>query len=172
MDIFRKRLGCLGWAILLLGLALIFGRYWEYTWRWMLVLFGFVFYYFALKGGDRGSLFPGTILVVSGAALIGHDYGWISFPVWRVWPIFFGSIGFGFLMVYIARHVGNWALIVGGLLLFITGAGFAIESWWSYQRWLRGVVDLWPVFLIIAGLVLVIGYWHSQADKQIGKGAE
>jgi len=91
--------------------------------------------------------------------------GLIDFPMWRFWPILFMSAGLAFLALWAFRESKSWVFFPGGLLLLAAGAGLAEESWWRYQRWLRDVVDMWPLLLIAFGVVLLIGYWRRGADK-------
>jgi len=149
----------MGRALLALVLALLFYRYGWISWGWWLLGFGIVFYASGLRtGGNREFLFPGTILVVIGFAVLLRQYQFVDFQLWRIWPILFGATGLGFIMVWSVRQIGNWALIPGGLLLFVSGAGFSNISFVRYQIWLRRIFDLWPLLLIIIVILLIVHF--------------
>lgn len=126
-----RRSGSIGWALLLLGLLILVERFWGIGWGWG--LFGLGMLFLAAAPGKRVDtilMFPGTVFLVTGAAVLARQIGLADFPLWLLWPIFFGSVGLAFLMLWIVRYSGWWAFIPGGFLLFVAGAGVATHSWY------------------------------------------
>ncbi|MFH0765149.1 MAG: hypothetical protein V2A61_01880 [Calditrichota bacterium] len=144
-----------GWLFLALGVFIVALKNWQQSWEWLLFLLGIFFIYLALSGREADSYFPATILIVSSGALLLIDYNVVYIPLWRMWPLLFGSMGLGLAIVWSQSRAKFWMLLPAGLLLFICGAGFAYKSFWAFQHWLRRLIDLWPVLAIILGVVLL-----------------
>jgi len=153
-------LGCLGWTLVLIGALIIASRYWFSIWDWTLFFVGVYFIYDSFNDEDRQQFFPGVILLITAGAMVLRKIGLIDFPDWRFWPILFGSIGVGFLTLWITALSRVWALVIGGIFLLVAGTGFGVSSFWIYQRHLRNFVDLLPIGLIIAGMIILYRFWR------------
>ncbi len=162
-----KRAGCLGRILLIIGLGLFFFRYGWAAWEWCFLGLGIILYITGLKrGGNLELLFPGTILLAFGGAFLLRRFDLVAFQLWRMWPILFCSMGLGFTLMWTVRHNGAWVFIPGGFLLLISGGGFSARSFFRYQVWLRGIVDLWPLLLFLTIVFLFVYYWRSQSVKR------
>jgi len=146
----------LGWIFLVLGAFILILKNWPQSWEGLLFLLGIFFIYLALSGQDAGYYFPGCILIVNSAALLLWDFKVISAPLWRLWPLLFGSMGLGLAIVWSQSRAKFWMLLPSGLLLLLCGAGFAFESFWAYQHWLRRLFDFWPALAVVGGAMLLI----------------
>lgn len=125
------------------------------SWSWILFGLGLLVILISVESNDKGILLPASVLVVNSLALIARDYGVVDYPIWRSWAIFFGSIGLGLMVIWIAGSIKSWIIFPSGVFLVVCGAGFAINSWWSYQRWLRNLADHWYILLALFLLSLV-----------------
>ena len=135
------------------------------VWDWFLLGFGVLFYIRAFSGEDKQYLFPGTILIVTMSALLFRSFGLIEFPLWKFWPILFLSTGLAIIILWAVRDSRAWVFIPGGILLLAGGGGIGFDSWWRYQRWLREVVDLWPLIVIGLGVYLIFSYMRKRSDQ-------
>ena len=162
----RSPIGCLGWILLCLGLILFLQSYWFMYWDIILLSLGVLFYFLSFFRRDYQYLFPGTTLIICSSSLILRDLGYISFPDWHFWPILFSSIGMGLLMLWLFKESRSWILFPAGFLLVCGSVGLFGDSWWDYQRWLNRVFNLWPMLLIIFGvLLLFLGYLRLRSEK-------
>ncbi|MFC2150003.1 LiaI-LiaF-like domain-containing protein [Calditrichota bacterium] len=163
MDERRLRSAMVGIALVIVGLALMFERYVDFSWEWGLFLLGLAIVGMGLKpDSDRGFLFPGIILLITGGAMLVRAQGWLDFQIWKIWAILFVSIGAGLLALYPSGYSRKWVFLPGGFFLLIGSAGIGNKSWYRYQHWLRDVVDLWPFLLIGAGLIVLVGWRHGK----------
>lgn len=146
------------WRLFLISvLFLLIAVFGSKGWGWALSVLGIYFYISGLsKNGNPELLFPGTILLVFGGALLLKQFEIVDFPLWRFWLMLFGGMGLGFVLMWTVNHNGIWVFAPGGLLLFISGGGFAARNFFRYQIWLRGLFDYWFVFILLAVLLIVI----------------
>jgi predicted membrane protein len=99
--------------------------------------------------GRRGSsgLFWGGLLVLGGVALLLDHMGILSMDrLWRFWPLLLICAGIPNIMT---RENRLWGILMvtGGALLQLNELGI-----W-HLRW----NDIWPIFIIVVGLVLMWG---------------
>jgi len=104
----------------------------------------FIGYFYDRK--NYGLLMPGSILtVVSLLFFYCNFFGW-----WRMetlWPVFVLAPGVGFVAMYFGGEKEQGLLIPAGILGAI-GIVFLFLS--------SGLSDYWPVFLILAGILLIL----------------
>ena len=162
----RSSVRLVGWALLLLGVLVLVERFWRASWGWGLLCLGVLFVIAAFRGsGDnKVLLFPGVVFLVTGGAILTRQLGLADFPLWYLWPIFLGSLGLGFILLWTVSLSGWWVFFPGGLFLFLSGIGLAARSWHHYLRWLRRVVDWWPILLLVIGLLILVGWWRSRSE--------
>lgn len=158
-------LGCFGWILVFIGALILASRYWYSIWDWALLFAGVYFIVDSFSEEDRQQFFPGVILVITAGAMVLRKIGLVDFSDWQFWPILFGSIGVGFITLWITALSRIWALIVGGIILLAAGAGFGASSFWIYQRHLRHLVDFLPIALVIAGMFLLFRFWRNRSDR-------
>ena len=109
---------------------------------------------------NYGLLMPGSILVVVGLLFFYCNFaGW-----WRMetlWPVFILAPAVGFVAMHWggAKEWGISMLIPAGIL-----GGIAV----IFLFLSTGVGDYWPVFLILAGILLILfhGKWHEKDVKK------
>lgn len=93
-----------------------------------------------------GLLMPGSILVVVSLLFFYCNFlGW-----WRMetlWPVFILAPAVGFLAIYFGGTKDQGLLVPAGILSLV-GIIFLFVSY--------GFGDYWPVFLIIAGIILIV----------------
>ena len=158
--------GRLGWIFLFVGLALLVEKYIGFNFWWVLSVLGLLMIITAVRPKGEGSfVFPGTILIGMGATLLLRQYHLISFPIWKLWPLFFSFIGLGFILVWMLRSEGWWTLIPGGIMLLIGGAGTAFETFARYQIWLRKLVGYWPLLAVAVGIIILVSYTASRRHR-------
>ena len=97
----------------------------------------------------------GVLLLLSNTNVINMDWGWNFVRTW--WPVL--------LIVW-----GLWELVSGGfrfrlwpVILLLLGVGFqlsALNLWeWDFQV-------VWPVFIVIVGLAILLGRRRRRADRR------
>lgn len=158
-------LGCLGWILLLVGIVIFARHHWMAVWDWGFLILGALLLINGITGKDRKYLFPATIMLITFGALVLYRTEIIVFPLWKIWPVLFISTGLGFLLLYIFHEAKTWVFIPAGFLLFTGSVGLGYSSWWRYLRWLRDVVDLWPMLLIALGVFILVGRWRRHSEK-------
>jgi hypothetical protein len=164
-----RNLGCFGWLLIWLGVALLLRENWGLAWAGLAISIGIVYLVRAIRDpGQEGAVLPGVILLVTGATILSQLQGWTTFDVWRVWPIFFGSIGLGLTLRWALGDGSTGTLTIGGVFLIAFGYGIASPSWYRYLRDLRHFFDYWPLLIAIIGLVLLFGHWkrRNQGSSQ------
>jgi predicted membrane protein len=106
--------------------------------------------------GHRGTsgLFWGALLVLGGVAFLLNNMGIIGFDrLWRFWPLLLVGAGIPNSMRREHRFYGI-ALITAGVLLQLNELGIAHFHW----------NDVWPVLLILAGLMLMWGAFEARRN--------
>lgn len=119
----------------------------------------------ALLGGyvfgerrDTGHVFLGTALTLVGLAFFFITLGPLEYEdldTW--WPVFVLIGGIAFLAQWIAARFRDWgALFLGLVALAIGGAGLAITLKLLGPGTRELLPTLWPVILILLGLMLLL----------------
>jgi len=140
------------WGYLLIGIGIIllignmsrFGM--EVLWPIFPFSVGIAFFisYFMQKK-DVGLLMPGSILcVISLLFFYCTISGWQHMET--LWPIFIMAPAVGFIVLYLFGNRDS-SFLIPAVILFCVGAIFLMLSY--------GFGDFWPVFLIVAGIVLI-----------------
>jgi predicted membrane protein len=104
--------------------------------------------------GRRGTsgLFWGALLVLGGVALLLDHMGLISVDrLWRFWPLLLVCAGIPNIMNREHRFWGL-SLITAGVLFQLNELGI------THFRW----NDVWPILLIVAGLMLMWGAYEAR----------
>ena len=141
------------WGLLLIGMGIIFlignmsrvGM--ESLWPVFPMVVGLAFWlgYFHDRK-NYGLLMPGSILVVVSLLFFYCNFvGWLRMEI--LWPVFILAPAAGFLAMYFGGPKDQGLLIPAGIL---SGVGFIFLFISS------GFEDYWPVFLIIAGVILIL----------------
>lgn len=98
-----------------------------------------------IAGLDRGPLVGGVVLIVVGTVLLLEKLGYLpSGFALHFWPLIFIVIGIVKIIYADGRAIGS-ALIAVGILLQLQQSGILHVEFWQ----------LWPAFLIIAGVVML-----------------
>ncbi len=138
-----------GLILIVLGMALLLGQYFEFGPSLFLVLLGLAFLIPYALTRSYGLLIPGCILTGIGIGL--------AFERAAARPDVTVSIGLGlgFLAIFVVQMVvaGSshwWPLIPGGILVLVGGAEAVPQ--------IQGVLEKgWPVILIVIGLAILVG---------------
>ena len=97
------------------------------------------------------------IFVVAGAVLTLENVGYLK-GASRLWPLFPGVVGAGFLFIYFERNKSDHALMfLGTVLAFLAMFFFYL----NFTTW-RQIATLWPVFLGIMGMGFLSIYLTSR----------
>lgn len=144
---------------------------------------------FALLGNiGLGDIFGGSIVAIIGVAFLALYYigkqSWAIYPgafttpvgivillatrgvdmsVW--WPLFVAAPGVGFLMLRFVGDFNRWALYPGLSLVLIAAVMFAFSSGALSWLYIDVVGKLWPVVLILLGLVLIVRSFGPRYHK-------
>jgi hypothetical protein len=130
---------------------------WEEAWPIFPMVAGIAFFGGYLAGGlkDGGMAFVGTGLFLTGLFFFGFTLGyWAWSDMAELWPVFPLIWGFAFLVLFLAsRARDTGALILGLVGIIVGGVGLA----YTYGLVEGDIVKFWPVLLILAGIVGLIG---------------
>jgi len=115
------------------------------------------------KDRDDGShLVGGAVLIVIGLIFLAGELNMApGLDVGRLWPVILITIGL--VRIVVPHRSGNrgggvWLLFVGGLFLL-------------HNYWVLRLHDSWPLFIVAAGVSIVIGSWGA-SRHQLNQPAE
>lgn len=111
---------------------------------------------FYLSGKAVGFLIPGFVLSFLGIILALLQSGLISYD--KYWPLIVTAVGLAFICVYVlgTRKEDIWPLVLGIILLIVSGLLMATTFGlldWDFWRLLG---YFWPVMLIFLGLWVLL----------------
>jgi hypothetical protein len=116
-------------------------------------LVGVFFLILYAVGRANWALYPGAFTTPVGVVTFLAARG-TNMELW--WPLFVAAPGFGFLIIRLAKPWNRWAIYPAAVLILLAGVFFTFSS--HALRWLY--VDfagkLWPVLLILLGLMLIL----------------
>ncbi len=136
---------------------------WGLAWSGLAISIGVVYLVRSIRDtGEESAILPGVILLVTGLTILSQIEGWTNFAMWRIWPIFFGAVGLGFVLLWAFKGEGRWPLVLGGIFLFAFGYGIASPSWYRYLRDVRHIVDYLPLLIALIGAALLLGHWRKR----------
>ena len=103
---------------------------------------------------DRGPLIGGVVFIVAGIFLLLEKTGYLPPDfVFHFWPMIFVLIGL-LKVVYAGGRPTGFVLICIGIFLQLREMGIIHLNFW----------DLWPVFIIIAGIALL---WQALSHREV-----
>lgn len=107
------------------------------------------------KGNASGSLVAGLIIVIVGVILLLGQLGFVdAHTIFRYWPAIFCLIGIGNIVGADQPAQRIW----GGFLVFF-GALLILHQMGYFHF---GISQLWPLFLIGAGLLLIWQHYETK----------
>ena len=98
------------------------------------------------RSDARSGLIWGGFIALFGLALLLNETGVLSFPLHRYWPILVMCAGLAHILSATNRSFGVMLILIGGVFQ-INALGFAHVHF----------EDLWPVGIIVVGLLLMWG---------------
>jgi len=104
-------------------------------------------------GRQSWALYPGAFTAPVGIVIMLATQG-LDMEVW--WPLFIAAPGLSFIILRFAGAMGGLALSLGVGLLLLAAVMFAISTGALSWLYVDVIGKLWPVVLILAGLVLII----------------
>jgi hypothetical protein len=157
----RDRLGFIVAGLVLIGLGavLLLARWvgWEKIWPVFPLLGGLAFLagYAASGFKETGLVFVGTVAVLIGLFFFGFTLGfWEWADMVRLWPVFLLIGGLAFVLLFaVDRKHDVGTLGVGCAAVVVGVVGLAI----TYGFLGSDVVKLWPLLLILMGLIGLVG---------------
>lgn len=106
------------------------------------------------------TLISGLIIAGIGVVLLLDRLGIVdSHLLWRFWPLIFAAVGLGRIMEAHTTKDQIWGGFLISLGVFLTLHELGFIQW--------GIAQLWPLFLIAAGLLLA---WHSNEIREGRRG--
>ena len=130
-----------------IGLGDIFGEA-------IVAVIGLIFLSLFYVGKIDWAIYPGAFTVTVGVVILLAARG-LDMIVW--WPLFVAAPGVSFLLLRFSSKSNGWALYPGSVLVLLAGIFFSFSShalsWFYFDL----IGRLWPVALIVGGLVLVAG---------------
>ena len=117
------------------------------------------------KGTATGSLITGLVLTGIGIVLLLDRFGFLNAEhIWNFWPLFFAVPGL--IKLTAPGSVGD--RIWGGFLVLL-GTVLILHE---FGRFPYGWNYLWPLFLVIAGVLLVVQAYQNKRDGIFLSGEE
>lgn len=110
-----------------------------------------------------GSLLSGLVIVTVGTVLLLDQFGYLDARVlWHFWPVIFIIAGIAKLT---SSNYANPRIWGGFLILF-----GVILTLHEFGRFPVGIGHLWPLFIIVAGLLLMWQAYEAKHDANIATG--
>ena len=140
-----------GLFLIVMGIAFLIGNFsrvgMEALWPIFPLAVGLAFWVgYLYDRKNYGLLMPGSILVVVSLLFFYCNFqGWWHMET--LWPVFILAPAAGFIAMYVGGAKDQGLLIPAGILTAV-GVIFLFVS--------SGLGDYWPVFLIIAGILLIV----------------
>lgn len=149
----------LGIVFLLPRLGIDFGNLWP-----LLVVapgIAFLVYYVLSKNKEdkAGIMIPAVITLLLGLFLLYQNLSnWSDAD--KLWPVYPLIVGISFYVFYLAGGRKEKGILIPANILALVGVGFLFLNFLTF--------NLWPLFLIIAGLVLILLPYRKKKtdDKQ------
>ncbi len=148
---------CVGVILLLRKFGILY-LHWRHIYPIVMLGLGLGLFYSAIGRKDRGSAFPGAILLVLGAFFLLRNFQIFSFDYYfydfrDFWPILLIAVGVGNVVrFYFERR--DWPVMALGLCLVLLGCLFILQTFNAFY-WLHAA-KLWPLLLIAAGVALIV----------------
>jgi hypothetical protein len=148
-----------GVILILLGLGFLVFQFFPdlfggFSWPWILLIIGGVFFIAALVGRIGGLMIPGTILLGLGGIFLYQTQtgNWESWAY--IWSLIPGFVGLGMLLGGLfdrelaqARGAALIMMVISLILFAVFGGFFGLEP---------GILRYWPIILILFGLWVLI----------------
>lgn len=120
----------------------------------IVAIIGVLFLALYYIGRQPWAIFPGAFTTPVGIVIMLTVRG-LDMDVW--WPLFVAAPGVSFILLMSAKEFNNrWAVYPGSILLLISAVMFAFSSGTLSWLYIDVVGKLWPVALILVGLVLIM----------------
>ena len=146
-----------GIALIILGLILFLHSlgFWIFHWSLILILLGGSFLFAAFFSRQKGTVFPGTLLLLLGLFFYLRYDGLLYDPMYYQWPIFPTIVGVAFLVTYIFNPE-DWGLLIPAGILIIVGLLFLADNYRILRIDMGELVSTWwPLILVVIGLKLI-----------------
>lgn len=166
-----------GLLLIAIGAILILRRidydFYYFSWDMIIplvgVLLGLRFWITAFTFGNKGRVFPGTLLLVLGAFFLAWNSGYLLDYLYydTFWPIFPTALGLSFLALVLVSP-RNWLSIFPAIIfLGVGGISFAIyldylsyweleDFWYEHEYMLDSAEDFFPLLIIIIGIIIIV----------------
>jgi hypothetical protein len=111
-------------------------------------------------------LFWGIFFLCTGVFFMLRNYSFIPYLYLdEYWPVFLVSLGFAFIIRFIAEPQ-DWGVLIPGTILLFIGLKSLMDAFhevfWDWEFYLD---DLWPVVLIVIGAGIIISGLHAVRVK-------
>jgi hypothetical protein len=106
------------------------------------------------KGERSGNLIGGLVLIAIGLWFLADNFGFQTFRLRAIWPIFPTLAGVGFILSYLTGREKDEGVLIPGVICLLLGPFFFLFT--------AGPLDwddmgaLWPVFPLIAGVAFLV----------------
>ena len=146
-----------GIVLVIIGVLLLLGTFdfFDFHWSIFLIIFGALFFATAIRSADKGGVFPGTILLLTGLLFYLKYQYIIDDSMYYIWPLFLIIVGTAFFVLFIARPK-EWGLMIPGGILIVLGLIFFAHNYdmFPYNP-VRMILHYWPVILILIGIKML-----------------
>ncbi len=117
----------------------------------------------AARRGPAGSLISGIVIVTVGTVLLLDQFGYLDARLlWRFWPAVFIIPG-----ITRCCSAGNISSRIWGAFLVLLGAVLILHE---FGRFPVGIGHLWPLFIIVGGLLMMWQAYEARNDVTSASG--
>jgi membrane-bound ClpP family serine protease len=152
-----------GWILIAIGVGFL-AMYlfdWEFDWSWILMVVGAIILGYAIFSKGHSGVFGGTFLLLLGLLFLLKHSGVLQESMEVLWPLILIILGVSFVMVFLFRPQ-EWGMLIPGGILLLIGLLFFLRNYhYISRRALFGVLQWWPLLLIIIGIRLILGVKRS-----------
>jgi len=152
-----------GWILIAIGVGFL-AMYlfdWEFHWSLILMIVGAILLGYAIFTKGHSGVFGGTFLLLMGLLFLLRHTEVLPESMEVHWPLILIILGISFVMVFLFRPQ-EWGMLIPGGILLLIGLLFFLNNYnYISRRALLGVLQWWPLILIIVGIRLILGAKRS-----------
>jgi hypothetical protein len=134
-----------------------FSALWPKTYPILLLFFGGILFWEALRRRQNGTAFWGTVLFMVGLFFLLRNHRIIHYLfAEEYWPFFLVVLGFGFFAIFLF-HPRDWGFLFPSCIFIFFGLAAASHTLYGRSvEWLEQILHFWPVLLILMGIGLIV----------------
>jgi hypothetical protein len=152
-----------GWILIVLG-AFFLCMYlfdWQFHWSVVLMVAGAVVFGYGIFSREHSGIFPGSLILLLGLFFFLRQNEVLQDSMEKLWPLILIILGFSFLLTFLFRPQ-DWGVLIPGGILLVIGLLFFLRNYRYVSRHtVSGILQWWPLILVIIGIRLALGARRS-----------